>query len=172
MELFSDILDVLNTTLNESVKKKKKDDEPFDPSCIKKMNIARLNITYKESAKALIESLSSDCVIEQDEFRTNVKMYKYMLRNPRTDSKLKQNVLKSMCILFYIYFKEDGMWIEELNKTVSSVLSEKDENCDSRRLHSSIKDTTVLQMLNEFSKSRSAIESNIQNLEKSLHQKN
>ena len=47
MDLFSDILDVLNTTLSESVKKKQPIEEEVDMSYIKKMNLVRLKIAYK-----------------------------------------------------------------------------------------------------------------------------
>ena len=170
MDLFSDILDVLSTTLNESVKSKKlKETEEPDKSYIKKMNLVRLKITYKESAKSLLEYLTNDIELDQDEFKSIMKTYKYMLKNPRTDDDLKQNILKSLAILYYIYFNEDGLWIEKLNKCVTIILSERNENKGYDKLHSSIKDDTVLGLITELAKSKTKMMGSVQNIGNILH---
>ena len=87
-----------------------------------------------------------------------------MLKNPRTDESLKQNILKSLAILYYIYFKDDGMWTEKLNKCVTAMLSERNTNDDAAKLHSSIKDTTILRVISELAKARESVNSNIEAL--------
>jgi hypothetical protein len=168
MELFSDILDVLNTTLSESVKKKQPIDEEVDPSYIKKMNLIRLKITYKESAKSVMEYLTDDYVLEQDEFKNYVKTYKYMLRNPRTDEQFKQNILKSLAILFYVYFREDGLWIEKYNKSVTGLLNIKNDNENDDKLHSCLSDDSILKAISEMVASKKSLGTNIRCVEKLL----
>jgi hypothetical protein len=169
MELFSDILDVLNTTLSESVKKKQtiSPNEEVDLSYIKKMNLVRLKITYKESAKSVMEYLTEDYVLEQDEFKNCVKTYKYMLRNPRTDDPFKQNILKSLAILFYVYFRDDGLWIEKYNKCVTGLLNVKNDNDDSK-LHSSLMDDSILKAISEIVSSKKILGTSIKGVEKLL----
>jgi hypothetical protein len=170
MELFSDILDVLNTTLSESVKKKQtvSPGEEVDASYIKKMNLVRLKIAYKESAKSVMEYLTDDYVLEQDEFKNCVKSYKYMLRNPRTDDQFKQNILKSLAILFYIYFREDGLWIEKYNKCVTGLLNVKNENSDDDKLHSYLSDDSILNAISEIVSSKKNLGTSIKGVEKLL----
>jgi hypothetical protein len=170
MELFSDILDVLNTTLSESVKKKQNisPDEEVDASYIKKMNLVRLKIAYKESAKSVMEYLTDDYVLEQDEFKNCVKSYKYMLRNPRTDDQFKQNILKSLAILFYVYFREDGLWIEKYNKCVTGLLNTKNENEDDDKLHSYLSDDSILNAISEIVSSKKTLGTSIKGVEKLL----
>lgn len=167
MDLFSDILDVLNTTLSESVKKKKPVDEYVDISYIKKMNLVRLKIAYKESAKSVMEFLTEDYVLEQDEFKNYVKTYKYMLRNPRTDASFQQNILKSLAILFYVYFREDGLWIDKYNKAVVGLLNIKNENHETK-LHSCLLDDSILKAISEIATSKKFLDANIRNVEKLL----
>jgi hypothetical protein len=168
MDLFSDILDVLNTTLSESVKKKQPIDEEVDPSYIKKMNLVRLKIAYKESAKSVMEYLTDDYVLEQDEFKNYVKTYKYMLRNPRTDEQFKQNILKSLAILFYVYFREDGLWIEKYNKSVTGLLNIKNDNENDDKLHSCLSDDSILKAISEMVASKKCLGTNIRCVEKLL----
>ncbi len=169
MDLFSDILDVLNTTLSESVKKKNTVvDEEVDVSYIKKMNLVRLKIAYKESAKTVMEYLTEDYVLEQDEFKHYVKTYKYMLRNPRTDDQFKQNILKSLAILFYVYFREDGLWIEKYNKSISGLLNIKNDNSDDDKLHSCLTDDSILKAISEIVASKKTLGVSIKGVEKLL----
>jgi hypothetical protein len=170
MELFSDILDVLNTTLSESVKKKQtiSPDEEIDMTYIKKMNLVRLKIAYKESAKSVMEYLTDDYVLEQDEFKNCVKTYKYMLRNPRTDEQFKQNILKSLAILFYVYFREDGLWIEKFNKSVTGLLNVKNDNEDDDKLHSCLTDDSILKAISEIVSSKKILGVSIKGVEKLL----
>jgi hypothetical protein len=170
MELFSDILDVLNTTLSESVKKKQtiSPDEEVDMSYIKKMNLVRLKIAYKESAKSVMEYLTEDYVLEQDEFKNCVKTYKYMLRNPRTDEPFKQNILKSLAILFYVYFRDDGLWMEKYNKCVTGLLNVKNEHLDESKLHSSLVDDSILKAIAEIVTVKKTLGSSIKCVEKLL----
>jgi hypothetical protein len=168
MDLFSDILDVLNTTLSESVKKKQPVDEEVDASYIKKMNLVRLKIAYKESAKSVMEYLTDDYVLEQDEFKNCVKTYKYMLRNPRTDEQFKQHILKSLAILFYVYFREDGLWIEKFNKCVTGLLNVKNENSDDNKLHSLLNDDSILKAIADITSAKKTLGVNIKGVEKLL----
>lgn len=169
MELFSDILDVLNTTLSESVKKKQPVDEEVDASYIKKMNLVRLKIAYKESAKSVMEYLTEDYVLEQDEFKNYVKTYKYMLRNPRTDEVFKQNILKSLAILFYVYFRDDGLWIEKYNKSITGLLNIKNEHSDGDgKLHSCLTDDSILKAIAEIVASKKSLGTCIKGVEKLL----
>jgi hypothetical protein len=169
MELFSDILDVLNTTLSESVKKKQPMDEEVDASYIKKMNLVRLKIAYKESAKSVMEYLTEDYVLEQDEFKNCVKTYKYMLRNPRTDEPFKQNILKSLAILFYVYFRDDGLWIEKYNKCVTGLMNVTNGNSDDEsKLHSLLADDSILKAITEIVSVKKTLGSSIKGVEKLL----
>jgi hypothetical protein len=168
MELFSDILDVLNTTLSESVKKKQPIEQEIDMSCIKKMNLVRLKIAYKESAKSVMEYLTDDYVLEQDEFKDCVKKYKYMLRNPRTDEQLKQNILKSLAILFYVYFRDDGLWIEKFNKTITGLLNVPNEYSDNSKLHSCLSDDNILKAIAEIAAVKKNLGVSIKGVEKLL----
>ena len=169
MELFSDILDVLNTTLSESVKKKQPVEEEVDLSYIKKMNLVRLKIAYKESAKSVMEYLTEDYVLEQDEFKNCVKTYKYMLRNPRSDEQFKQNILKSLAILFYVYFREDGLWIEKFNKCVAGLLNVKNDNSDGdSKLHSCLNDDSILKAITDITSAKKTLGTNIKGVEKLL----
>jgi len=170
MELFSDILDVLNTTLSESVKKKQSisPDEEVDASYIKKMNLVRLKIAYKESAKLVMEYLTDDYVLEQDEFKNCVKSYKYMLRNPRADEQFKQNILKSLAILFYVYFREDGLWVDKFNKCVTGLLNVKNDNSDDDKLHSCLLDDSILKAIAEIVVSKKSLGTCIKGVEKLL----
>ena len=165
MGLFSAILEVLNTTHAESVKKNNPpDSEEPDKSYIKKMNIVRLNMTYKESTKVLLELLTDNAVLSLTDFKSNIKTYKYMLKNPRTDDPLKQNILKSLALLYYIYFRDDGMWIEKLNKCVTAMLNERNTNDDVTKVHSSIKDSTILRVVGDLTKARESVNSSIEAL--------
>jgi len=169
MDLFSDILDVLNTTLSESVKKKQPIGEEVDMSYIKKMNLVRLKIAYKESAKSVMEYLTEDYVLEQDEFKNCVRTYKYMLRNPRTDEQFKQNILKSLAILFYVYFREDGLWIEKFNKCVTGLMNIKNENPDGEsKLHSLLNDDSILKAISEIVSTKKTLGTSIKGVEKLL----
>lgn len=165
MDLFSDILDVLNTTMSESVKKKQPIDE--DVSYIKKMNLVRLKITYKESLKTIMSFLTEDYVLEQDEFKNYVKTYKYMLRNPRADEQFKQHILQSLTILFYVYFREDGLWIDKFNKSVTGLLNLKNDNGENE-LHSCLSDCGILNAIAGIVASRKSLDMNIRCVEKLL----
>lgn len=170
MELFSDILDVLNTTLSESVKKKRSCglEEP-DKTYIKKMNLVRLNMTYKESSRSLSEHLANDIEFDDDEFKNYVKTYKYMLRNQRTDDELKQKILKSVALLYYMHFGMDGLWIDKYNKCITIILSERSER-DDKLIHSSlINGDSIVYMFVNVTESRKLLLEQIKHVESELN---
>ena len=115
-----------------------------------------------------MEYLTEDYVLEHDEFKICVKNYKYMLRNPRIDEPLKQNIIKSLVILFYVYFREDGLWIEKFNKCISGLLNEPNQQTDKGKLHSSLKDDGMLQAIHEIMSVKKNLGVSIRGVEKLL----